>query len=167
MLRMTVRREQAMADRKAAAVRGLAKADYEMLAAFRHALRRFLSFSEEAASHVGVATQQYQALLVIKGYPARNAVAINELAQQLLIKHHSAVGLVDRLEEKRLVARHADPVDRRKVNIRLTAKGIRVLEGLAAVHRAELERMASEFTDLFAYLAQPSRGARAPRRKSR
>lgn len=149
-----------MADRQAAAVRGLPKSDYEMLAEFRYALRRFLSFSETAASGAGLAPQQYQALLAIKGYPGRDVVAINELAAQLMIKHHSAVGLVDRLEGKGLVTRHSDASDRRKVNVRMTSKGTRIFEGLAAAHRAELARIGSQFAELLQYFAQSPRRPR-------
>lgn len=155
-----------MTDRKTAAARGLPKSDYEMLAAFRYALRRFLSFSEAAASDVGLAPQQYQALLVIKGYPGRDTIAINELAAQLLIKHHSAVGLVDRLEGKGLVTRSIDPDDRRKVNVGVTPRGSRLFEGLAAAHRAELARIGSQFADLFGYFAQSAARTRRPRRGS-
>ena len=111
--------------------RPLDPCEYEVLAAFRYTLRRFLTFSEAAAAEVGLASQQYQALLAIKG-SGHEAITIRELARQLLIKHNSAVGLVDRLEDAGLVTRRVAPEDRRKVNLRLTARGIRVLERLAA-----------------------------------
>lgn len=138
----------------------LGKADYEMLAAFRYTLRRFLSFSEDAAREIGLASQQYQALLAVKGYPGRDAITINELARQLLIKHNSAVGLVDRLEGEGLVRRQPAVRDRRKVDVLLTAKGTRVFERLAATHYAELTRIEPELRQFLEYV---SRGA-APRR---
>lgn len=153
-----------MTDRKT--VRAFPKSDYEMLAAFRYALRRFLSFSETAASDVGLGPQQYQALLAIKGNPGRDTIAINELAAQLMIRHHSAVGLVDRLEKKGLVVRRIDPDDRRKVNVGVTPRGTRLFEGLAAVHRAELRRIGSQFADLFEYFAPSAVRSRRPRRGS-
>src|SRR5512143_1731075 len=93
------------------------KADYETLAAFRHALRQVLHFSEEAAERVGLTPQQHQALLAIKGYPGRDYVSIGELAERLRIRHHSAVGLVDRLEAQNLVARQGAEADRRQVYV--------------------------------------------------
>ena len=78
--------------------RPIVKADYEALAAFRHALREFLDFSQEAARRAGLTPQQHQALLAIKGYPGREVVTVSELAERLLLRHHSAVGLLDRLE---------------------------------------------------------------------
>jgi DNA-binding MarR family transcriptional regulator len=114
------------------------KADIERLAAFRVVLRRFLHFSEEAAKAVGLTPQHYQAMLAIKGQPGRDRVTIGELAAWLLLEHHSAVGLVDRLESAGLVMREADMLDRRRVLVSLTEHGENVLAQLAAAHRAEL-----------------------------
>src|SRR5688572_18326290 len=116
----------------------LSKTDYETLAEFRYALRKFLGFSEAAASEHGVTPQQYQALLAIEGYPGRNWVTIGELAEQMRVAHHSAVGLVDRMETMRLVKRTSAKDDRRRVRVTLTAKGLKLLEKLYIVHRNEL-----------------------------
>ena len=116
----------------------LSKADYEALAEFRHALRKFLGFSEAAASEHGVTPQQYQALLAIEGFPGRSWVTVGELAEQMRIAHHSAVGLVDRMQTMRLVKRTAAKEDRRRVRVTLTAKGLKLLERLYRVHREEL-----------------------------
>ena len=43
----------------------LTQEDYEQLAAFRHLLRRFASFSADAAREAGLTTNQHQALLAI------------------------------------------------------------------------------------------------------
>jgi len=134
---------------------GLDPAEYQKLAEFRYALRRFLSFSESAAAEVGLAAQQYQALLAIKGRGGDDSVTINELAHLLLIKHNSAVGLVDRLEAEGLVKRSMDPEDRRKVNLRLTARGSRIFERLATAHREELRRIGPELAEFLEYFAQP------------
>lgn len=144
-----------MADRRTKAVQRLDASEYEVLAGFRHTLRRFLSFSETAAAEVGLAPQQYQALLAIKGRPGRDMVTINELAQLLLIKHNSAVGLVDRLEAEGLVRRSTAPEDRRKVNLRLTAKGKRIFERLAVAHRDELRRIGPHLGEFLQYFSQP------------
>lgn len=138
--------------------------EYEVLAAFRHTLRRFLSFSETAAAEVGLAPQQYQALLAIRGRPGRDAIAISELASLLLIKHNSAVGLVDRLEGEGLVKRSTAPEDRRKVNLRLTAKGTRVFERLAAAHRDELRRIGPRLSEFLQYFSQQPGDERRPPR---
>ena len=128
--------------------------DYARLAAFRHALRRFLRFSEDAAAAVGLTGQHYQAMLVVRGCPEDARVTINDLARQLLIKHNSAVELVDRLVEGDLLAREPSASDRRKVELRLTPQGRKVLAKLAAVHRAELERVGPDLKRFFAELSR-------------
>ncbi|HEY3532887.1 MAG TPA: MarR family transcriptional regulator, partial [Casimicrobiaceae bacterium] len=84
-----------------------------------------------------------------------DSVTINELAHLLLIKHNSAVGLVDRLEAEGLVKRSVDAGDRRKVNLRLTARGSRIFERLATAHREELRRIGPELAEFLEYFAQP------------
>ncbi len=115
--------------------------EYETLAAFRYHLRQFLRFSEEAAQNVGLTPQQHQALLTIKGFPARDYVTIGELAEWLQIKHHSAVGLVNRLVAQELVTRKAALEDRRQVFITLTPQGTDLLSELTAAHKEEVRRI--------------------------
>jgi hypothetical protein len=83
--------------------------DYAQLASFRYALRGFLRFSEAAAEQEGLTSQHYQAMLILRGWPEGQPVSINDLAHQLLIKHNSAVGLVDRLARNELVVREPPP----------------------------------------------------------
>src|SRR5688572_4483795 len=124
----------------------LSKADYEALAEFRYALRKFLGFSEAAAREHGVTPQQYQALLAIEGFPGRSWVTIGELAEQMRIAHHSAVGLVDRMEGMKLVKRRAVQADRRRVQVSLSSKGRKLLEKLYRVHRDELRSCGHQLT---------------------
>jgi DNA-binding MarR family transcriptional regulator len=131
--------------------------EYQQLALFRYALRSFLRFSQAAAEKVGLTAQHYQALLVVCATPG-GRVTINDLAQQLLIRHNSAVGLADRLNNQGLVAREPSPEDGRKVYLRLTAKGDRVLERLAEVHREELRRIAPQLRQLLQQIAQAQNG---------
>lgn len=119
----------------------LSKKHYEMLAALRHALREFLRFSRDAARSTGIPPQQHQALLAIKGYPEREYVTIGELAERLQLRHHSAVGLVDRLARRQLVRRVPVKEDRRRVHVSLTAKGEALIERLSAIHLAELREI--------------------------
>ena len=128
------------AGKKKASAR-VTKAEYEALAAFRYGLRQFLRFSESAAASAGVTPRQYQALLAIKGFPGRDSVTIGELAEQLQIAHHSAVGLVDRLEAQNLIIRVASNEDRRQVYVTLTVQGIELLDKLVSAHKDELRRL--------------------------
>ncbi len=122
----------------------LSKIDYESLSAFRYALRRFLRFSEEAAEAVGLTQQQHQALLAIKGFPGRERVTNGELAERLQVRHHSVVGLVNRLEAQGLIVREQGENDRREFYITLTERGAELLERLTAVHQEELRHVAPQ-----------------------
>jgi len=117
----------------------LAKQSYEALADFRYALRRFLAFSEQAAAVAGLTPQQYQALLAIKGARERDTLAIGDIAERLLVRHHTAVELVDRLQRNGFVARRRDKSDARRVTVKLSAKAERTMNGLAAAHLQELK----------------------------
>jgi len=136
----------------------ISKSDYETLAEFRYALRCFLHFSENAAETVGLTLQQHQALLFIIGYPGRERITIGELAERLQIRHHSAVGLVDRLEEQGLVERIPNEEDRRQVLISLTGKGISVLESLASIHREELRHMGPQLCSMLEQITKLAEG---------
>jgi DNA-binding MarR family transcriptional regulator len=133
---------------------GLTKTEYEVLAAFRYHLRQFLQFSEEAARAAGLTPRQHQALLAIKGFPERERVTIGELAEQLQIAHHSAVGLVDRLAAQRLIEREAGVEDRRQVYVKLSRAGTKILEKLSAAHRAEIRRFGPRLRLLLESLTQ-------------
>jgi DNA-binding MarR family transcriptional regulator len=126
---------------KARATPQLSKAHYALLAAFRYHLRQFLRFSELAAQNAGLTPRQHQALLAIKGFPNRESITIGELAEQLHIAHHSAVGLVDRSVEQNLIAREQGLDDQRQVYVKLTGHGIKILEQLSGAHRAEIRRL--------------------------
>ena len=127
----------------------LATEDYARLAAFRQGVREFLRFSEEAAERAGLSAQQYQAMLILRASEGAST-SINDLARQLIIKHNSAVGLVDRLVKEGLARRATSGGDRRKVELELTARGRQILAKLAETHRAELERFGPELKRLIA-----------------
>jgi DNA-binding MarR family transcriptional regulator len=110
---------------------------YEALAAFRLALRRFLTFSEAATGAEGVTSQQYQALLVIKNH-AGGAIMIRDFADQMLLQPHGAVQMIDRLVSAGLVERRHSAIDRRSVLVSMTTKGAALLKRLASQHVEEL-----------------------------
>jgi DNA-binding MarR family transcriptional regulator len=131
---------------------GLRKRDYQALAEFRAALRQFLAFSEAAAAEAGLTAAQHQALLAIKGMPP--PVSIGDLAAWMGVRHHSAVGLVDRLIRLGLLRRRADAADRRRVTLQLTARAERKLRTLSAAHREELRRLSLVLKSLLGALGQ-------------
>jgi len=115
--------------------------DYAALAEFRFMLRRFLAFSEAAASQAGFTSQQHQALLTIKGMGGDCGIAVKSLAERLFIKQHTAVELVDRLQLNGLIQRTADSEDRRRVLVLLTEQGELRLQALSKVHLDELRTL--------------------------
>lgn len=115
--------------------------DYVRLLQFRNGLRRFLRWSEEQAAAVGLTAAQHQLLLAIRGH-GNDPPTIGEIATDLMLRHHSAVGLVDRAVDAGLVERRSDPNDQRVVRLRLTAVGADRLQRLSVVHTEELRRMA-------------------------
>ena len=117
----------------------LEQAEYRQLEEFRFQIRRFLNFSEIAARSAGLEPQQHQALLALKGMPEDWLPTIGHLAERLLLKHHSAVGLVDRLQALGLVTRVTHPDDARLVLVHLTPNGERILHRLSITHRSELD----------------------------
>ena len=128
--------------------------EFRRLAAFRLAFRKFQVFSEQAAEAQGLTSQQYQALLAIKAHDGPEPFTVTVLSQWLLIKHNSAVGLVDRIAQLGLVARRPSEHDRRSVVVDLTPAGRRVLNRLAILHRRELQRIAPELGRYFRHFAK-------------
>ncbi len=126
----------------------LTPADYETLASFRRGVRRYLAFAEENARSVGLTSQQHQALLAIKAHTVSRPMSIGELAAELLIKHHSTVELVGRLEKAGFTRRAVDGEDRRKVHVSLTAAGEQVLADLSVGNLRELRLIAPGFAGL-------------------
>jgi DNA-binding MarR family transcriptional regulator len=115
-------------------------ADYARLLRFRTALRRFLRWSEQQAREAGLTPAQHQLLLAIKGHAEGTGPTIGEVAGYLALRHHSAVGLVDRAERAGLVERQRDPDDHRAIHLRLTATGEERIRLLSEAHLRELEQ---------------------------
>jgi DNA-binding MarR family transcriptional regulator len=118
----------------------LGDADYAALADFRHALRAFQAFSEIRVAEFGLTPQQHQALLTIRGGP-QDGVTIGYIADRLILKPHSASGLVARLEGSGLIERRRSSTDRRQIILGLTPDGMRLLERLSIIHRDEILRL--------------------------
>jgi len=137
--------------------RQLTAADYENLLAFRTSLRRFLSWSETRAREAGLTAAQHQLLLAVKGHPGGQPPTVGDIADYLLLRHHSAVELIDRAEAAGLVRRGPDDGDGRVIRIRLTADGEERLGQLSAAHLNELLRLAPLLHHLMAGETGPGR----------
>ena len=132
----------------------LTDADYRRLLEFRDGLRRFQRWSEDEAAEAGLTPAQHQLLLAIRGHhgPDGSDATVGDVAAHLQLRHHSAVGLVDRAASAGLVERVHDPDDQRVVHLRLTAAGKRRLQRLTELHLEELRRLTPRLRALWADL---------------
>ena len=124
--------------RSEATTRDLSEAGFRQLAEFRRCIRQFLRFSEQAARSKGVEPQQHQLLLALKGLSCGTRPTITALSEQLCLRHHSTVELVDRLVERGVVRRRHSDEDRREVLVELTPHGEDLLHQLSILHWEEL-----------------------------
>lgn len=120
----------------------IADVDYRVLLVFRTALRRYLQWSSEESARLGLTSQQHQLLLAVRAHPGPTPPSVRELSEYLLIRHHSAVELVNRVAAAGLLTREVDPDDQRVARLRLTPAGERLIEQLSETHLTELQRIA-------------------------
>lgn len=123
--------------------------DYWRLLEFRTAIRRFLKYSKTQAEKLDLTPTQHQLLLAIRGHRGQAAPAIGDVARCLLIRHHTAVELVDRAEQAGLVKRRHDPDDQRVVRLALTRSGASKLERISAANLEEIGRLGPQFQDVW------------------
>lgn len=123
--------------------------DYRRLLEFRTAIRKFLKYSQTQAGDVGLTPTQHQLLLAVRGHVGDGGITIGEVADCLLIRHHSAVELVDRAVAAGLVTRKSDPSDQRVVRLTLTRAGAAKLERISKANLAELRRLGPDLQDVW------------------
>lgn len=131
------------------AERELTHLDYRVLANFRFKLRQFQAFSEAMAAESGLTPQQHQALLTVRAADSGKAT-VGYVAERLILKPHSASGLIDRLELLGLLVRRPSPDDRRQAQLELTPAAQSVLARLSATHREEIRRLRPMLVELLA-----------------
>ena len=139
-------------------MQGLSPDEFQQLLAFRVALRGFLRWSEDRARTAGLTPAQHQLLLAIIGHDDARGPTIGQVADYLLLRHHSVVELAARAENAGLVERTADPGDHRLVRLVLTENGRARIEALSELHLQELRRLAP----IFEHLGAPESVAPAP-----
>ena len=138
----------------------LTRGDFENLLVFRTSLRRFLHWSQTQARAAGLTPAQHQLLVAIKGHPGGQDPTIGDLAGYLLLRHHSAVELVDRAAAAGLVERRSDAEDGRVTRVGLTADGEARLNKLSAAHLDELRNLAPVLDQLVVGWAEHDPDAR-------
>jgi DNA-binding MarR family transcriptional regulator len=128
--------------------------DYEALASFRYAMRKFLSFSKRALAAARMTPEQYEALLALKALAGSTGLTITQLSERLQVKHHTTVSLVDRLEALGFARRTPGVTDRRHVYVRLTRVGARTLSKVAILHREEMRNRSPEMIEALTRLRE-------------
>ena len=137
------------------------------LAEFRYRLRLFLYVSQVAAEEMGLRTQQYQLLQCVGGMPEAITPTIANVAARMLLKHNSAVELVDRCVEQKLLRRSGDAADHRRILLRVTPQGERILASLSEFHTRELDQSGPELVRaLDRILSASRRGAERGAKRS-
>jgi DNA-binding MarR family transcriptional regulator len=133
----------------------ISPSQYQTLSEFRHQLSVFLRRRRKAAEGVGLEAQQYEFLLALKGLPKRAQPNIKQIADQLLLQHHSAVELAGRLEKRGLVRRQRSPQDRRAVLLSVTRAGDKILQQVAQYSFSQLRQEASALLRTLRRLLKP------------
>lgn len=129
-------------------------AELRRLAEFRHHIRRFLHFSEEAAREKGIEPQQHQLMLAIKGLPPDMRPTLTALSHRLCLRHHSTVELVNRLVDRGAARRKPAADDRREMLVELTAHGEHLLQELSVEHVEELQKSGPALSKALRAVAQ-------------
>jgi DNA-binding MarR family transcriptional regulator len=136
------------------------------LAEFRYELRRFLQFSESCAAEAGLHPQQHQLLLQLAGAPDDVETTVSYAAERLGLRHHTVVELSKRCEEAGLIDRDQDRNDRRRIQLRVTAKGDRVLRILSEDHARELYELAPKLIGALSMICRPDEQGNGARKAS-
>jgi DNA-binding MarR family transcriptional regulator len=132
--------------------------DYRRLLSLRTGLRRFMRWSERQAQAAGLTPRQHQLLLAVRGHADPRGPTVGDVAEHLLLRHHSAVELIDRAEAAGLVTRGPDADNQSTVRMRLTDEGSRRLEALSELHLEELAHLAPTMQTLWEALERDNDG---------
>src|SRR5215831_16270687 len=136
----------------------LTTAEYQALAELRYRIRKFLREGDTVASETGLEPQQYLLLLAIRGIPNGQEATVSNLAERLVLKHHSVVELIDRMEAHGYVRRSRSREDRRSVLVSLLPRGEKLLEQVAEDRVGELRASGAALARAIAALLKNSHG---------
>jgi len=136
--------------------KGLSTAEYQALAELRYRIRKFLREGDTVASDSGLEPQQYLLLLMIRGIPNRQEATVSNLAERLVLKHHSVVELIDRMENRGYVRRSRSREDRRSVLVSLLPRGAKLLDQVAQHRVGELRASGAALANAIAALLKNS-----------
>lgn len=89
------------------------------------------SMSNKALKPFGLSTQQYNVLRILKGQDGK-AISVNAIISRMFDKMSNASRLVEKLKQKGLIERVQSEHDRRQVDVKITAQGLKLLEKCSA-----------------------------------
>ena len=139
----------------------LEQSDFEHLLELRTGLRRFIRWSDQRAQAAGLTPAKHQLLLAIKGHPDPSGPTVGEVADYLVLRHHSAVGLIDRAVKDGLVKRNKDR-GKGVVRVTLTRAGNDKLAALTQAHVEEIAHLAPTMRTLWRALEHADGNAPHP-----
>ena len=139
-------------------------AEYQALAELRCLIRKFVREGDAVARSAGLEPQQYLLLLAIRGLPEGEEATIRELADRLVLKHHSTVELIDRLETHGYVRRNRSRDDRRRVLVSLLPRGEKLLEQVARHRISELRSSGTALVYAISALLEDGQALRAAKK---
>jgi DNA-binding MarR family transcriptional regulator len=141
--------------------------EYQALAELRRRIRRFVHEGDAVACAAGLEPQQYLLLLMIRGIPEGQEATVSNLADRLVLKHHSVVELIDRLETHGYVRRNRSREDRRSVLVSLLPRGEKILEDVAQHRIGELRATGAALVNAISSLLQNGRGSLSKKESAR
>lgn len=127
-------------------MRGTVPGDLVALNGFQRLLRRARRSADEVAADAGLDRQQYQLLLSVRALNERGICTMVALSEDLEVRPHTAVELVNRAEARGLVTRQREQQDRRRVLVTLTREGEQMLRRAGRHHLRQLAQDLPEFT---------------------
>ena len=111
--------------------------DETLIESFWDVARQVRQMSIQALAQWDIAPSHARALGVLVRH---GEIRLSELSEHLRIAPRTATEVVDALEDRGYVRRHADPDDRRAILVSLTDEGNRVSEAIRSMRAAEAER---------------------------
>ena len=118
--------------------KAVTESELRSLAELRYQIRKFVQDGDATAREAGLEPQQYLLLLALGGLPRGCEASIRTVAERLSLQHHSAVELVDRMEEHGYLKRTRSTKDRRQVLLSLQSRGEKLLQRVARKRLIEL-----------------------------
>ncbi|MFM8363408.1 MAG: MarR family winged helix-turn-helix transcriptional regulator [Haliscomenobacter sp.] len=84
-------------------------------------------FSNQLLKPYGISQEQFNILRILRGMHPEPAT-VKLLTERMIDKMSNASRLVEKLRVKGLVERHECPLDRRRVDVQITQKGLTLIE---------------------------------------